>query len=136
MGVIGGEGLATWGEMVSPFVEGAAAGELWIQRCPACGEHGFPPARLCGVCGSGPLGWVMATGEGEVWSYCIFHKSYLEQFRDAAPYNVSVVRLDEGPRMITNVEEVELDDLIVGMRVRARPSAGADGIPLIRFAPT
>ena len=36
-------------------------------------------------------------------SWVIYHHAYHEAFKDRLPYNVALVELDEGPRLITNI---------------------------------
>jgi uncharacterized OB-fold protein len=38
-----------------------------------------------------------------VVSWVIFHTAFHEAFEKRLPYNVAVVELDEGPRLITNL---------------------------------
>jgi uncharacterized OB-fold protein len=52
-----------------------------------------------------------------VHSYTICHPPVLPAFEDQAPYNVVVVRLDEGPFMISNVVDCPNEDIKVDMRV-------------------
>jgi uncharacterized OB-fold protein len=56
-------------------------------------------------------------------------------YRDAAGYVVAYVELDEGPRMMTNLVDVEPGDVFVGQRVRVVFTPTDDGIALPRFRP-
>ena len=49
-----------------PFWDGAAAGELRIQRCLACARHYFYPRPSCPHCGSAEVEWVTASGRASV----------------------------------------------------------------------
>jgi uncharacterized OB-fold protein len=65
-----------------------------------------------------------------LYSWVIYHVAFHPEFRDRLPYNVALVELDEGPRMITNiVDDNEL--LTAHARVTfVKPDAAA---PLARF---
>ena len=88
------------------FWDGAKRGELRIQRCRACSRAYFYPRPLCPHCGSRDVEWFTASGKGKLYSYVINHRAP-PGFRDAVPYVIAVVQLDEGPRMMSNVMGVE-----------------------------
>jgi uncharacterized OB-fold protein len=52
-----------------------------------------------------------------VVSWVVFHQIYFEGFRAEAPYNVALVRLDEGPSLLTNVVGIPNEELTIGMPV-------------------
>jgi uncharacterized OB-fold protein len=85
-----------------PFWDGAAAGELRIQRCLACGKPFFYPRTLCPNCGSEDVEWFTASGRATLYSYVINHRP-ARGFEDDAPYAIAVVQLAEGPRMMTSI---------------------------------
>ena len=47
-----------------------------------------------------PLDWQPRRGLGTVWSCCVYHRAFDPAFSDALPYNVALVELDSGPRLI------------------------------------
>lgn len=85
-----------------PYWDGAAAGELRIQRCTDCGKPYFYPRPLCPSCGSGRVEWFTASGDAILYSYVISHRP-APGFEDDAPYAIAVVQLAEGPRMMTSL---------------------------------
>jgi uncharacterized OB-fold protein len=98
-----------------PYWDGAAAGELRIQRCRDCRQAYFYPRPLCPSCGSGDVEWFTASGRATLYSYVINHRP-APGFEADAPYAIAVVQLAEGPRMMTNLvgvaptpEALELD---------------------------
>lgn len=82
------------------FWEGAKAGELRLQRCNACRETYFPPRPFCPKCSSRDVSVFAASGKGVLWSYVIHHRP-APGF--TPPYAIAVVKLDEGPRLMTNI---------------------------------
>ena len=88
------------------FWDGAARGELLLQRCRACDSTYFPPQPFCPSCASDDVEIVRATGRGFLYSYVITHRA-APGFE--APYAIAVVELEEGPRLLTNLVDVAPD---------------------------
>lgn len=98
-----------------PFWEGAANGELRVQRCASCERHYFYPRPFCPACGSADVAWTTVSGAARLLSYVINHRP-LPPFDPATPVVVALVELAEGPRLMTNIvgvppepEHLELD---------------------------
>ena len=107
----------------APFWDGLRAGELHLQHCAACGAFQYPAETFCYECGGTDLPWEATSGGGTVYSFITVHQRYHPAFADNLPYNVSVIELDEGPRLISNVVDIPSDEVEVGMRVKASPRA-------------
>jgi hypothetical protein len=84
-------------------------GELRLQHCACCAAWQFPPAPVCRACLSRELEWEQVRGTGVVWSWIRMHRGYIPAYADRVPYNVVLVRLDEGPMMISSVIGDALD---------------------------
>lgn len=78
-------------------------GRLEFQRCRACGAAQLPAREECTACLSPDLAWEAAQGGATLISWVVYHRPYHEAFKDRIPYNVAVVELDEGPRLISNI---------------------------------
>jgi uncharacterized OB-fold protein len=74
-----------------------------FQRCARCGHAWLPPREDCPACWSPEWRWEDASGRGKLVSWVIFHTAFHEAFEKRLPYNVAVVELEEGPRLITNI---------------------------------
>ena len=61
-------------EMTQAYWDGAAAGELRIQRCVDCGVPYFYPRPICPSCGSGNVEWFTASGDATLYSYVINYR--------------------------------------------------------------
>ncbi len=107
-------------ELTAPYWEGLEQGELRLQRCEDCGTYQYPPETFCRACPSERLEWRAVDGGGSVYSFIIVRQRYLPAFGDLIPYNVAIVELDEGPRVIANLLDVDNEAIEIGMRVRAR----------------
>jgi uncharacterized OB-fold protein len=86
------------------FWEGTRAGELRLQQCSACGHIYFPPRPFCPQCAAQDVRVIRASGRGTLYSYVIHHRP-VPGF--VPPYSIAVVELEEGPRMMSNIVEVD-----------------------------
>ncbi len=98
------------------FWEGCRDGRLLIQQCPACGHRQFYPRALCTSCGQTPE-WREATGRGTVHTFTVIRQNYARPFRDLLPYVVAMIELEEGPLMMGNVTDCDVDGVRIGMPV-------------------
>ncbi|MCX2730379.1 bifunctional MaoC family dehydratase N-terminal/OB-fold nucleic acid binding domain-containing protein [Saccharopolyspora sp. NFXS83] len=97
------------------FWEGTAAGELRIQRCGQCGLLRHPPGPMCPECGATAPTHLVAAGHGEVYSYVVHHHPPLPG--KELPLVIALVELDEGVRMLGELDDVDPDEVSVGLRV-------------------
>ena len=97
------------------FWEGTAAGELRIQRCGGCGLLRHPPGPMCPECGATKPTYLVACGQGEVYSYIVHHRPAVPGKQ--LPLVVAVVELDEGVRMVGEVHGINPEDVHIGLPV-------------------
>ncbi len=117
-----------------PFFEASARGELLLMKCGDCGTFRLPARQHCDECLSDQFTWEPATGTGTVRTFGIMHQRYHPAFLAAIPYNVTIVELDEGPHLPTNLVGVANDNIRVGMRVRLEWEQHGD-VALPKFRP-
>lgn len=84
-----------------PYWSYAAAGELRVQRCVACGHHRYPPGPVCPECLAPEHTWERLSGTGELLAWTVFHRQYFPEL--PVPYTVGAVRTPEGPVLIGGV---------------------------------
>ncbi len=111
------------------FLQFLEQGKLMLQRCRDTGRYVFYPRVLDPETGSPALEWVEASGLGTVYSTTV-----VRQRPPTPDYNVALIDLDEGPRMMSRVEGIQPDQVRIGMRVRARIIREGDA-PLVVFDP-
>lgn len=105
-------------------------GHFKIQCCIDCGMSLFYPRITCTHCGSIFLKWVQALGFGTIYAVSIVNR----QVEKGGPYNVVLVELAEGPRMMARVDGVSNDQVKIGMEVKAKiDSTGKE--PFVVFEP-
>lgn len=102
-------------------------GRLMLQRSRSSGEYVFFPRVAAPRTGLNDLEWVPVSGLGSVYSTTVVRA------RPPQPsYNVALIDLEEGPRMLSRVEGVPPEAVRIGMAVRARIEAG-EGRPVLVF---
>jgi uncharacterized protein len=106
------------------FWAGTRAGELRVQRCPACSALRHPPGPMCPRCGAvmkeeGEAGgsYVVAAGTGEIYSYVVHHHPPVPGKK--TPFVVALAELPEGVRMVGELLGIDGADVRIGMGVRA-----------------
>ena len=120
---------------LAPFFTAAKARKLVVQRCSGCGQMRFPPRELCSHCWSRDAEWVPVSGRGEVFSFYWMHQIYHPGFAAEVPYAVVLVKLAEGPKLISNLVGIAPADIRIGMSVRVVFEPLNDEITLPKFAP-
>ncbi|TAM89313.1 MAG: DNA-binding protein [Candidimonas sp.] len=103
-------------------------GRFEIQKCADCGGHVFYPRYLCPHCGSVRLVAERASGKGVVYSTSVVRR----RPDRGGDFNVCLVDLAEGPRMMSRVVGMPPDKVAIGMAVRAKVSE-IDGVPAVVF---
>ena len=119
----------------TPYWNTAKSHRLEVQRCNACGQHWFPPSASCPHCLAADFAWTPVSGKGKVYSFVVFHRVYHPAYEGEVPYVVALVELDEGPRMLTNIVGVPVDQVRCEMPVKAVFDDVADGVAVPKFTP-
>jgi uncharacterized OB-fold protein len=117
------------------FWEGCRGRELRLQCCARCGSIRHPPRPMCPQCQSFEYAWQRASGRGTVYTYTIVHGPTLPAFQSQIPYNVVVVRLEEGPFMVSHLVGCAADRIAIGMPVEVVFADIGDAVTLPKFRP-
>jgi uncharacterized protein len=104
-----------------------AEGRFMLQRSSSSGAFLHPPRVAEPGSGAADLAWVPASGRGTVYSVTI-----VRQKPPAQDYNVVLIDLDEGPRLMSRAVGVAPADVKIGMQVCAR-IVTEDDAPLLVF---
>ncbi|KXX60158.1 Zn-ribbon domain-containing OB-fold protein [Rhodococcus sp. LB1] len=115
------------------FFDGTARGVFLLRRTVESGEILSPTAEQDSV-GNTDFEWVEASGFGRVVSWAFVPQRSADSDTPLA-LTIAVVELDEGPWWWTQLVDVERDDLVAGLRVRAEfhksgPSGADEYVPL------
>ncbi|MDQ2804230.1 MAG: Zn-ribbon domain-containing OB-fold protein [Pseudomonadota bacterium] len=115
----------------TPYWDGAAEGQLRLQRCTNCGKIRHYPQLLCSSCYSEAVEWIVASGRGTVHSWTVAHHAFHPAFKGDLPYTLVVVDLPEGPRALGRLE----GEPRIGLPVRVTFPKTAQGVALPVFVP-
>ncbi len=118
-----------------PYWEALKAHAMKVQCCADCGRWFFPPRTICPGCMSENVPWTPVSGRGKVWGVTNFHHAFHPGFADEIPYNLSVVELEEGARVVTNVIGCPVEDVKIGMDVEVVYDDVTDEFTLAKFKP-
>ena len=89
-----------------------ANGEFTVQSCTGCGSSQLPPTVVCRKCGGVAGALMRASGYGTVYSTTTVRER-------AGAYNVAIVELAEGPRLMSRIAG-DPDAVQIGAAIRAR----------------
>lgn len=116
-----------------PFWAATKQGKFMLQFCRDCGDTRFPPGPVCPKCLSSNQDWKEASGKGTLESWVDFHRAYWDGFKGELPYRVCMVRLEEGPVVVSNLTS-KTDNLRMGQPVQVVYEAVTDEVTLPKFA--
>ena len=107
------------------FWDAAAAGRLMIGKCNACGEVHYYPRAICPFCFSPRTELQPASGRATIYTYSVMRRTPI-------PYAIAYVTLAEGPTIMTNIVDCDLDRIRIGQAVRLvfKPSDGGPPVPM------
>jgi uncharacterized protein len=105
------------------------AGRFLIQHCGDCKRHIYFPREVCPHCGaSAHLSLVAPKGSGTVHAVTTMRRKP----EAGGDYNVSLIDLDEGVRLMSRVDNIPPAQVKIGQRVRARVQV-QDGRGIVLF---
>jgi uncharacterized OB-fold protein len=117
------------------FWEGAARGELVLQRCTRCGHVQHRPRAMCIACFDTGIEHFVASGRGTVYTFTVTHQNQAPGFREAVPYVMAYVELAEGPRLLTNVVGCAPAEVRIGLPVQVEFAKTDGEFPVPVFRP-
>jgi uncharacterized OB-fold protein len=86
-------------------------------RCNKCGQTFFPVRQICPNCRrEGKLEPLPFSGKGKIYTYTVI-RNPPEGFEEYVPYIIAIVRLDEGPKVTSQVVDCKPEEAYIGMPV-------------------
>lgn len=119
--------------MAGEFYEHCKNHELRFQRCTQCSTWRHVPRNMCAQCGSWEWEWSKSSGRGELLTWTIVTFPMQPSFAEEVPYAVTLVELEEGPRVVSRIVDVEPKDLRMGLPVEVVFEAVTPEVTLPRF---
>jgi len=117
-----------------PFWDALRERRFITTRCAGCGRVSFPPRLLCPACFSAEREWIALSGRGVLYAFTRHHIAP-RAFIPEAPYITAMVDLDEGPRILTRIENAVYEELEIGQAVSIGYKNLTDEIPFFFFEP-
>jgi uncharacterized OB-fold protein len=114
------------------FWDGTKRRELLVQKCNN-GHLRYPPRPICPECFSQESKWEKMSGKGEVYTFIIVRVSPRPDWE--VPYVLAVIKLNEGPRMVSNVIGIKPEDVKIGMKVEVVYDDVTEQFTLPKFKP-
>ena len=112
------------------FWDAATSGKLLYGFCKACKEPHYFPRPHCPFCFSDSVEWREASGRAAIYTYSIMRRS------PTGPYAIAYVTLEEGPSLLTNIVDSDLEAIRIGRAVQLvfKPSEGEPPVPFFKLA--
>ncbi|MEI8035536.1 MAG: Zn-ribbon domain-containing OB-fold protein [Betaproteobacteria bacterium] len=109
-----------------PYFDACAEGKLLIKKCNDCGQTHHYPRPLCPFCFSDKVEWITTQGTGEIYTYSVTRRG------GPVPYCIAYVGLTEGPKMMTNIVDCDLDAIKIGQKVKVvfKKTEGGFSVPM------
>jgi uncharacterized OB-fold protein len=117
------------------FWNGLREGKLLLQHCLDCQSVHYYQQGICRQCGSQRLEHRAASGRGTVHSYSVVHRAPGPAFKDDTPYAVLLVKLEEGPHMISSLVDGDPEKVDFDMPLQLVCEKLSDEVTLPRFRP-
>ena len=119
----------------SVYWDGCRRHELLIQCCKDCNKFQFYPRIICTSCMSQNIEWIKVSGRAQVVSYTIVRRPVSAAYKAETPYVVTLVQLEEGPTMMSNIVNCDPAQVHIGMAVEVIFEDWSDEISMPKFQP-
>src|SRR5690606_20320978 len=113
------------------FWSACAEHRLLVQHCRNCGAHQFYPRPFCLACEPNDLEWTESKGSGTFYSVTTIRLPVTPEL--TPPYLVALVDLDEGPRLLTNIEATDAAGIDARVTLTWRERPGLPPLPVFRL---
>jgi uncharacterized protein len=119
-----------------PFWDGLREHRILVQYSPSSNTYVFYPRTLAPGTLSDDLEWREIDGAGTLYTFTVARRPTGPPWADATPQLLAVVQWDVGPRISTELIDVDPADIRIGMRV-APVFCDVAGSPvtLLRYRP-
>ena len=115
------------------YYEAMQHDRLIVQQCSSCGALRAPGARFCPECLSDKTNDMQVESRGKVYSFVIFHKAFADELNMDIPYVCAIVELDCGVKIITNIIDCDIHNIVCGQPVVGVFFDMADSYQILRF---
>jgi uncharacterized OB-fold protein len=122
--------------VTEPFWNALREHKIRIQYSPSSDRYVFYPRVLAPRTLADDLEWREISGEGTLYTFTVADRPTAPPWVDSVPQLLAIVEWDEGPRLSTEMVNVDPSELRVGMRVKPVFCDYPDNdITLLRYEP-
>jgi len=122
--------------VTEPFWNALREHKIRIQYSPSSDQYVFYPRVLAPRTLADDLEWREISGEGTLYTFTVADRPTAPPWADSLPQLLAIVEWDEGPRLSTEMVNVDPSELRVGMRVKPVFCDYPDNdITLLRYEP-
>lgn len=106
-----------------------------LQRCNVCSHFWYYPGPVCHHCGAQDWTWTALSGKGTIYSYSVLERAKGNPYENDVPIAIVLVRLEEGPVIMSNLVDYEPADLAIDAPVEMTYEDVNDEVTLAVFVP-
>src|ERR687890_924672 len=120
----------------APYWQALTEHRILIQYSPSLSRYVFYPRTRAPGTLADDLQWREIDGAGTLFTYTVARRPTGPPWADALPQLLAVVQWNEGPRVSTELVDVEPERIRVGMRVApVFHDVPGTGVTLLRYRP-
>ena len=115
----------------APFWEACKEKRLLVRACNSCRRGHYPPGPICPWCQSWDIEWRQVSDRGTVRTFVVFRHPFLPQLKDALPYAILRVSIDELPDAVLHGRlDGDPEDIQIGDHVTVTWDSAGEGFVL------
>ena len=107
---------------------------LMVNKCASCGRNSLYVRPFCPHCWSEDVALAQSSGRARLYTWSVIHQN-AAPFDARTPYVVAIVDLDEGPRLMTVIEDCPVDELRADLELSLAFREDEDGFLVPVFRP-
>ena len=100
-----------------PYWLSGQAGKLSLPKCRSCGQAHWYPRLYCPHCSGESLEWITCSGKGVIHTFTVVRQSGHPYFKNKVPYVLAMIDLEEGPRLMSNIIDCDVEKVAIGAPV-------------------
>ncbi|GAB3013200.1 Zn-ribbon domain-containing OB-fold protein [Mycobacterium bourgelatii] len=108
--------------------------KLLVNTCRTCGQASLYVRPFCPHCWSEDVALTQASGRARLYTWSIVHRN-AAPFDVRTPYVLAMVDLEEGPRLMTVVEDCTVENLCADLNLEVAFRTDEDGFVVPVFRP-
>jgi uncharacterized OB-fold protein len=116
------------------YWEGLKDGKVYATKCKKCGEIYYPPQGDCPKCLISNIEWIqLVDGEIETFTQAYLKPQGFEHYKH--DFIIAIAKTLEGVKVMGLLENIDLENIKIGIRVKITAQTMPDGFPVIIFKP-